>query len=142
MIVNKALTSLGRFFEATYKLPLLGDFVVRRITRGMASMTFHNPLSSMKKHDSIQGVKQELQKMAEKANGELLISKEDETSFEYLSSPCPYGFNRKDQAGVCDAVMDLNRHLFDLCGAKLTIHERMAAGAPRCRITMEMKDKV
>jgi len=141
MNVNKALTNLGKFFEATYKLPLFGEFVVRRMTRGMASMTFHNPFSSMKKYDTIQGIKLELQKMADTADGELIISKEDESSFEYLSSPCPYGFHRKDQTGVCDAAMDLNRRLFDLCGAKLIIHESIASGAPRCRITLEMKDK-
>ncbi len=141
MNMNKATAKLGKFFESTYRIPVLGDFLVRKMSRGMAYMTFHTPFWKMQKHHSIQGIKLELDKLAGLSDGELLISKENETSFEYLSSPCPYGFNRKDQQGVCDAAMDMNRHLFDLCGANLIIHESITSGAPRCRITLKIKDK-
>ncbi len=136
------LTSkMGRFFELAYKLPFVGDRVVRSLNRKIGYLTFNNPLSKMQKHDSIQGVKQEFLKLGSLSDGEIIITKEDDCSFEYLSSPCPYGFRRPEQKGVCDAAMEMNRRLFDLCGAKLIIHESISSGAPRCRITIEMKDK-
>ena len=139
MNTESATIKLGRFFELAYKTPFFGDRIVRKLSRGIGFLTFRNPLSKMKRHDTIEGVRQEFQKLADLHNGEIEFSKQDETSFEYMSSPCPYGYHRKDQVGVCDAAMDMNRRLFDLCGAKLIIHERISCGAPKCRITIEMK---
>ncbi len=137
---EKALTQMGRFYERVHKLPFLGDRLVRRMARGIGFLTFHTPLMGFKAHDSIQGVRQDMEKLAEMNNGgHFEIIRQDETSFEYLSSPCPWGFRRKDQQGVCDAAMDMNRRLFDMCGAEITIHESCSSGAPQCRISVRMK---
>ena len=139
MSMNNTTIKMGKFYEPVYRIPVLGDRIVRRLNRSVAFLTFHNPLMKMRAHRSIQGVKEEMLKLSGLSSGKFEITREDPSSFEYLSSPCPYGFNRKDQKGVCDAAMDMNRHLMSLCGAKLTIHESISSGAPQCRISIEMK---
>ena len=139
MNMTKAMIQMGNFYERLYRIPVLGDRVVRQLNQGIAFLTFHNPFLKMKSHRSIQGVKEEMLKLSNLSSGKFEIVREDETSFEYLSSPCPYGFNRKAQKGVCDAAMDMNRHLISLCGGELTIHDSISSGAPQCRISIRMK---
>ncbi len=140
MNMDNAIIKMGKLYGLVYKFPKYGNKMVRRMCRNIAAMTFHAPFMKMKKHDTIDGVLDEFKKLGDLYRGEILISKQDDASFEYKSSPCPYGYNPTTQRGLCDAVMDMNRRLFDLCGAKLVIHERISAGAPQCRISIKMKE--
>ncbi len=138
MKMDNAIIKLGRMYEMVFNIPVFGNKMCRRLCKNIASITFYTPFMKMKKHNNIQGVKEEFLKLDDMYGGEVIISKEDETSFEYLSSPCPYGYSRDEQRGVCDAAMDMNRQLLKLCGAKLIIHERISMGAPQCRATIRM----
>ncbi len=140
MKMDNAIIKLGKMYELVYKFPKFGNKMCRRMCKNIATITFHTPFLKMKKHDNIQGVKEEFLKLGELYGGEVIISKEDNTSFEYKSSPCPYGYSCADQKGVCDAAMDMNRQLLKLCGAKLVIHERISMGAPQCRASIRMID--
>ncbi len=141
MKTDNMVIKMGQLYKFVYRFPVYGNRMVRSLCRGIAVMTFHSPSMKMKKHNSIQGVKEELEKLNGLSDGELVITKEDETSFEYMSTPCPYGYSPEDPKGLCDAVMDMNRKLFKLCGAKIIIHDRISGGAEKCRVTVRMNDK-
>jgi len=40
---------------------------------------------------------------------------------------------------ACDAAMEMDRKLFSLLGADLTILETVIDGAPKCKMLMKMK---
>ena len=60
-------------------------------------------------------------------------------SFEFYVNGCPYGFKRPDQATACDAAMEMDRKLFRLLGAELTILESAPEGAQKCRMVMRWR---
>ncbi len=41
MNMNKATAKLGKIFESTYRLALVGEFLVRKMSRGMTHMTIN-----------------------------------------------------------------------------------------------------
>lgn len=61
----------------------------------------------------------------------LEVSKESPDQLEFLVAACPYGYNRRDQEGVCDAVMDLDRTMVKLCGGSMVIEESIAGRRPQ-----------
>ena len=135
-IIETSRHFAGKIFEYMYKLPLVGDWLVRTICRLSAGMTYYAPGTGMRKFDSIQEVRRELERVLDMAQVKIEVTKEEKDMFEFLVPACPYGYHRENKQGVCDAIMDLDRTLFKLCGAKLVVEEAIVDGAEKCRMTM------
>ena len=136
----KFMSRMGRFYERLYPLPALGEPMVRGINRGIARMNFYGPLLGLKRHDSVDGFKKQFLRLIEMMQLpiEIIAESEGPNGFEFYVHSCPYGYHRPDQQGVCDAAMDMDRVLFKLMGADLTILEAAVQGAPRCRVAFSM----
>ena len=128
--------AIGKMYENLYKLPG-GEALVRGMSRNAARLAFYNPLAGLKKRDSLAEIKEDVVRMCKLMEVPLSVSKESPDQIEFLVDACPYGYNRRDQEGVCDAVMDLDRTMVKLCGGSMVVEESTAAGAPKCRVTVK-----
>ncbi len=126
----------GKFFEVLYKTPLVGEFVVRCITRSLGRIMFYSPLLGFYRTDTISGIKKQLEALTDNVGIPISIIKEGEEELQFLVHQCPYRYCRPDQQGVCDAIMDIDRYLFRLCGAELIIQDATVFGASECKILM------
>ena len=137
-IKQKQLVVVGRIFEALSQLPLIGEPWLRWVTRSSGKMVFYSPLYPFKREKTIGGVREKLETMCEGIGIPISVIKEEEDRLEFIVHECPYEYHRADQQVVCDAAMDLDRTLFKLCGADLTIEESVVCGAKECRILLKM----
>ncbi len=133
--MNKYILAIGKFYELLYRLPLVGEWLVRSFVRSMGRIGFYFS-KDLHRNDSIQGVKEDLVRSCKKMGILIEVSKEKADKFEFFVLECPYGYKRPDQQGVCDAAMDMDRVVFRLCGGNLVVEETIPAGAKNCRITM------
>ena len=135
-INTKDMVALGRIYERLYRLPLFGERLVRAIVRGMGKIVFYSPLSRFKYEETIGGVRRQLEDLCNSIGIPISVIEEEPEHLEFLVHDCPYAYHRSDQQGVCDAVMDLDRVIFRLCGAQLTIQESVVKGAAGCRVRL------
>lgn len=132
---KEMMISMGKLYENLYKLPR-GESLVRKLARNIAWMAFHSPGSIMKKRASVKEIKDDLVRMCERMDIVINVTKVDQDKFEFLVPACPYAYQRRDQEGVCDAAMDMDRTLIRLGGGNLIIEESVTRGDPVCRITV------
>lgn len=139
--VEKGMLMFGRIYEWLCKIPLVGVPMVKAWTRGMASLIFRAPEPGGKPKGSIMGVKDYLLWSGKEMNFPFEIIEESvgPDSFEFYVNGCPYGFKRPDQAKACDAAMEMDRKLFRLLGADLTILESAPEGVQKCRILLKWR---
>jgi len=130
---------MGRFFENLYRMPGKGEALVRGLTWGLAKIFVRTPYTGLRRSSSVEESIRLLNTICRRCaiDVEVVEKKDDGFEFEVLS--CPYGFKRPEQQGVCDAAMDLDRVMFREYGVDLTILDTIAAGAPRCRISMRQQ---
>lgn len=133
---QKVLRSLGKYYEFLHRLPVLGEPLVRGVTRSLARLAFNTPFSGFKRCESIEETRELLLRMCARAAIPIEIVEEERDRFVFNVLSCPYGYCRPDQMGVCDASMDMDRTFFKLCGVDLIIEESIVSGAPKCRILM------
>jgi len=139
--VGKFMLSLGRFYERLYRVPGVGESLVRGWCRNLGRVSFYSP-SGLKRSDNLQGVKETLVESCRKMGFQLELSgKAGPDQFEFFILECPYGFHRLDQQGVCDAAMDMDRVMFRLCGGELRVEDTIPRGATKCRVTMHKISK-
>ncbi len=129
----------GKFYELLYKIPVIGEKIVRSYNRGLGKFIFLTPGSGANRQESIEGVKQNLIDMSKMMKLPIHMSDNDVGSdcFEFFVDPCPYGYHREDQQGVCDAAMDMDRAMFEKIGAELIIKETIPCGAKKCKVWMK-----
>jgi len=132
---GKFFLSLGRFYERLYRVPGVGESLVRGFCRNLGRISFYSP-SGLKRSDNLQGVKETLVESCRKMGFKMELSGEKPDQFEFFILECPYRYHRPDQQGVCDAAMDMDRVMFRLCGGDLRVEETIPGGASKCRITM------
>lgn len=137
---TRLMTVLGKIYERLYRIPVAGETLVRGINRGIARASFNSPVVRRKRHTDIQSLKADFLRLLDmmKIPVEIIEGSEGPERFEFYVLGCPYGFHRADQQGVCDAAMDMDRLLFRLMGAELTVQEAVVQGFPRCRILMRL----
>ncbi|MCX5859759.1 MAG: hypothetical protein NT056_07690 [Proteobacteria bacterium] len=133
--MGKFMLSLGRFYERLYRVPGIGESLVRGWCRNLGRVSFYSP-SGLKRSDDLQGVKETLVESCRKMGFKMELSGEKPGQFEFFILECPYGYHRPDQQGVCDAAMDMDRVMFRLCGGDLQVEETIPGGAAKCRVTM------
>ena len=134
---TKQLAVLGRLYDRLYRLPLLGEGLVRFMSRASAKILFYSPLLEFKYEETIDGVKSQLEDLCGSIGIPISVVKEAPDHLEFLVHECPYAYRHSGQQGVCDAVMDLDREVFKLCGAELTILETVVNGAEDCRVRLD-----
>ncbi len=135
-LTSRQTISSGRFFETLYKIPFGGEFIVRCITRSLGRIMFHSPLLGFYRADTMSGIKEQLESLTHNVKIPISIIKEEEEELQFLVHQCPYRYCRPDQQGVCDAIMDIDRYLFRLCGVELIIQDATVFGAAECRILL------
>lgn len=129
---------LGRFYTAVYKIPILGNWIVRGICRTFGLLGY--PLSlKLKQVDSIDDFIPFFKQIIGAGGIEIEITQSDVEQFEFTLTECPYGFSGPEHAGVCDAAMDMDRTMFGLCGFGLTVKESIPGGSSVCREQLRLK---
>jgi len=139
---EKMMLNMGKFYEKICRLPGIGEPMARSFARSMGRLIFYTPGSGANRQDSIEGVKKYLLETGRKMSFpfEIVPGSESPDRFEFYVNYCPYGFKGPDQEKPCDAAMNMDKVLFLLLGAELTILESVVRGAPRCRMLMKWKD--
>ena len=127
---------MGHFFENLYRVPRMGDALVRFLARGMAKGMVVLPFTGFRRSSSVEESIALLKLICGRLAIGVDIVEQKPDGFVFEVPACPYGYNRPDQQGVCDAVMDLDRMVYRQFGLELTILESVVAGAPRCRMFM------
>ena len=136
---KKVFHLLGSIYSNIYRIPFIGNLIVRGVCRTFGLLGYlgamrHNHYSSVEEFAGF------FKTMTDAGGIEVEISSIDETQFEFSLKECPYGFNRPEQQGVCEAAMDMDRTLFGLCGFELTIKESIPGGSPVCVEHMRLKN--
>lgn len=138
---DKVMPRLGRLYESICKVPLVGEPVARSMNRMMGRMIFYMPGSGTGRMGSIMELKEYLLKTGKEMNFpfEVIEQSMGPDSFEFHVNGCPYGYKRPDQAKACDAAMEMDRTLFKLLGAELTVLESAPQGVQKCRILLKYR---
>jgi hypothetical protein len=129
---------LGRAYGLIYRVPLVGEPAVRGISRALGFMGSHVPYG-LKRCASMAELRRNLERVLVTMDIDIGAISDDEGSIELILPSCPYGFRRPEQAGVCDAAMDLDRTLFRYCGYDLAIEARLPHSDPVCRVSIRRK---
>lgn len=129
---------LGYWYRLLYLLPVVGEWMVRGITKMVGYMIFYSPYGP-KRSSSIHELRKEFDRLMKITDFEQEVVYQDDEKFEFILPRCPYGFCRTGHLGVCDAAMDTDRIMFGLAGGLLMIEECIPGGASHCRCSMRMK---
>jgi len=135
---KKAFLFLGYIYDLLYRLPLVGDALVRAINRSIGFLNFHAPFGP-RHHDSVAAMRKDLERLLDMADVDVEIVYQDEDRLEMIMTSCPYGFCAPGHIGVCDAAMDMDRAMFGYCGFQLEICECIPAGAKVCRVSIQRR---
>ncbi len=135
---KKAFLLLGYIYGLLYRLPLVGEPLVRAINRSIGFLNYHAP-SGPRHHDSVAAMRKDLERLLDIADIDVEIVHQDEDRLEMIMTSCPYGFRGPEHMGVCDAAMDMDRTMFGYCGFQLEIRECIPAGARACRVSIQKK---
>ena len=138
---EKGMLSMGKLYELYCKIPVIGVPLARLLNRIMGVIIFLTTAPSRKRQDSIGPVKDYLLKIGKESNFPFEVIEESigPDSFEFYVGYCPYGFKEPHQQKACDAAMDMDRTLFSMLGADLTVLEDAPHGAAKCRCLLKMK---
>ncbi len=117
-------------------MPGKGESLVRGLTGGLARFFVRIPYTGLRRSSSVEDSIELLHIICRRCAIDVEVVEQKIDGFEFEVLSCPYGFNRLDQQGVCDAAMDLDRVMFREYGVELTILDTIVAGAPRCRVSM------
>jgi hypothetical protein len=126
---------LGYTYRLLYRLPVIGDPLVRGICGAIAFMNYRSPYG-IKSFVSMDEFRKGFERLVEMADLDIEITGQDEEKLELVLTRCAYGFSRPEHRGVCDAAMDMDRKMFGYCGAKLVIDACIPDGSPVCKISI------
>jgi len=138
VVAGTLMPVVGRLNALVYRLPLVGETLVRKQSRAVAALAFHMPLLGGKSCSSIHEVKAEWIKFLGRAGISIEITRENEKEFEFEVEACPWGFRNPADLGVCDACMDLDRTYVKLLGGEMKILESIPSGSACCKEVIRM----
>ena len=138
---EKMMLSMGKFYDRLCRIPGIGEPLASSLAKNMGRMIYYTPGSGASRQTSIEGVKEYLLETGRKMQFpfEIIPEGEKPDRFEFYVNYCPYGFKGPEDLKPCDAAMNMDKTLFPLLGAELTILESVVRGAPRCRMLMKWK---
>jgi hypothetical protein len=135
---KKLMIALGSFYNLIFRMPLVGESLVRGMSRALGFMNYHSPYGP-RPCETMAEFKDDFARMVALMDFDLEIIHEDEDKLEVILTACPYGFCRLEQRGVCDAAMDMDRTMFGLAGYEVVIDECIPRGAPICRVLIRKR---
>jgi hypothetical protein len=138
MVADKLMPAIGKLNALAYRLPFVGETLVRRQSRAVGALAFHMPLLGGKPCSSIGEVKEEWLRFLGRAGISVRITREAENEFEFEVGACPWGFRKSADQGVCDACMDLDRTYVKLLGGEMEVLDSIPSGAACCRELIRM----
>ena len=103
-----SLHLMGHFLENLYRIPRVGDALVRFLARGMAKGMVVLPFTGFRRSCSVEESIALLKLICGRPAIGVDVVEQKPEGFVFEVPACPYGFNRLDQQGVCDAIMDLS----------------------------------
>ncbi len=123
---------VGKGNGLLFRMPLIGEKVVRAQGRIAANLAFHAPLLGGKQCNTLDEIRQEWFKFLARSGIYPTVTNENDQEFEFTLDACPWGFEGPDDAGVCDACMDLDRTYVKLLGGELKVKESIPLGGACC----------
>jgi len=129
---------MGKLHATVFKLPGIGERIVRGQSRLAAHLAFRLPVLGGRKCASLQELRGEWLKFLGMAGIFPSVSRQSDTEFELELDACPYGFSGQSQQGVCDACMDLDRAYVRLLGGDLEVTHSIPSGAQTCRFVIRL----
>jgi hypothetical protein len=132
------LRQAGQVNSLIFRLPLVGEQLVRQQSRALAYAAFYAPFLGGKKSGSAPELLTGWKSFLGRVGLEMTVIATDEESFTFEMGACPYGYCTKEDRGVCDAAMDLDRTYLRLLGGEMEILERIPDGAERCRCRVSL----
>lgn len=131
--IARALPVIGKINALVFSIPGVGETLVRATSSAVGKLAFRLPLLGGTPAQHVGHVHDQwlrfLGLMGIKAK---VVTRED-GQFIMTVDSCPYGFERADEEGICDACMDLDRAYVQSMGARFEIEERIPDGAHKCR---------
>ena len=138
MLSDNLMPLLGKWNALVYRLPVLGEPLVRTQSRVIATLAFYMPLLGGKPCRNIGEIKEGWLEFLGKAGISITITRETENEFEFEVEACPWGFRNPADQGVCDACMDLDRTYVKLLGGEMEVLESIPGGAACCTELIRM----
>jgi len=138
MLAKALLKGNGKLESLLFKIPLIGEPLIRNRNRAAGNLAFKLPLLGGKRGRTIQEVRDGWKKFLKRAGITIRVTSEDLDSFKWEMDACPYGFCRPEDRGVCDAAMDLDRTYTRLLGGELRINETIPDGFSKCSYTTRL----
>jgi hypothetical protein len=140
MAKTKVLHLLGKFEAVVFRIPLIGEPLLRGIVRLLGRLFFYLPYMGGKKCRTVGELKSDWITFVNRFGIYPTVTGEDDKAFRWSIDACAYGFSCSRDRGVCDAMMDLDRTYIRLMGGELEILERIPLGADTCRFVTRLRE--
>lgn len=134
----KPLHWVGKLNAAVFRIPGIGERIVRGQSRWTANLAFLLPVMGGRRCSSLRELRSEWLKFLGLAGIFPSVSRETDTEFEMEVSACPYGFTGQEHQGVCDACMDLDRAYVKRLGGELEVLHAIPSGSGTCRMVIRL----
>jgi len=136
------LEQAGKLNALIYRLPVLGEPLVRLQSRAVAYAAFYAPFVGGKMNRSVPELLAGWKSFLGRFGLDMTVTAADETSFTGELDACPYAYHAKEDRGVCDAAMDTDRTYLRLIGGEMEILERIPDGAAKCRFRVRLAPRL
>lgn len=136
----KLLYLVGELESFVFKIPVIGETLLRGIQKTVAHLFFYLPYVGGRKCRSLAEFKFAWFEFLSRFGIVPTVTHEDEQEFKWLVHACPYGFSCSRDRGVCDAVMDMDRTYIHLLGGELEIKDRIPLGAEVCSYITRLRE--
>ena len=133
MALARMLPVVGKVNGLVYKVPYVGELVVRASSRAIGTLAFNLPVLGGEPSPHIGHVKNQWLKFMGLVGMKPQVVAEADGEFEIVVDECPYGFSKPEDKDVCDACMDLDRMYIHLLKGRFEILVRIPYGSHRCR---------
>jgi hypothetical protein len=130
---------LGKLEAFVFKIPLIGEPLLRGIVRLLGRLFFYLPYYGSREYHTVGEIKSAWLTFVGRFGIFPTVTSEDEREFRWTLGACAYGFTCSRDTGVCDAMMDLDRTYIRLMGGELEILERIPLGAEACLFVTRLK---
>ncbi len=130
--IQRVLPLVGKIDSLIYSIPVLGETALRAKSRALGRLAFRVPLLGAKPAQHVGHVQDQFLRFLGLLGLKSTVIDKGDGYFVMQVDQCPYGFAEADEAGVCDACMDLDRAYVGEMGARLEIEERIPGSAHHC----------
>ncbi len=132
--MNAAMRQMGKMHEGLCRIPGVGEWLARGVSRIFAIFPLLGPISPMGRSESIEETLAMMRASGEELGFPFEFSEVEGDEFTLELPCCPYGFTSPEHQKPCDTAMDMDRFMLKLCGAKFTVLETIPQGAGRCKM--------